>query len=66
MDTNSALSGGGIVSLAVLFFGVVYKAVNHRRVRSNCCGKEVSASFDVEETTPPNKDLNIKVPAEKV
>jgi len=62
MDANSALSGGGIASAILLFLGAIYKAVNHHRVRSKCCGKVIEASLDVEETTPPNKELKIKVP----
>jgi hypothetical protein len=27
-------------------------AINHKRIRSTCCKKEISASFDVESTTP--------------
>ena len=34
----------------------VYAAINHRRIRSNCCGKTIEASVDIEATTP------VKVP----
>lgn len=60
------LSSGGIGAASVVALGVVYRvylAVNHRRVRSNCCGKEVVVSVDVEETTPPTV-LKIKAPEE--
>jgi hypothetical protein len=40
---------GIVVSIA----GVLYTAVNHKRVRSKCCGKVMEASLDVESTTPP-------------
>ncbi len=33
--------------------GTVYTAINHRRIRSNCCGRKVEASLDIENTTPP-------------
>jgi hypothetical protein len=62
METNSALSGGGIGMGILFIIGAIYKAVNHHRVRSKCCGKILEASLDVEETTPPNKELSIKVP----
>lgn len=62
MDIDSALSGGGIASGILLVLGAIYKAVNHHRVRSKCCGAVLEASLDVEETTPPNKELKIKVP----
>jgi hypothetical protein len=66
MDLNSGLAGGGIIAGALAVIGAIYKAVNHHRVRSKCCGKEVVASLDIEETTPPTKkDLAIAVPVEK-
>ena len=61
------LASGGIGASAVLALGLAYRvyvAVNHRRVRSNCCGKEIVVSVDVERTTPPT-ELKIKVPDEK-
>ena len=33
--------------------GGIYTALNHRRIRSNCCGRKVEASLDIENTTPP-------------
>jgi hypothetical protein len=58
-------ASGGIGASAVIALGVAYRiylAVNHHRVRSNCCGKQMVVSVDVEETTPP---LKIKAPEEK-
>lgn len=58
-------ASGGIGAGAVVVLGILYRvylAVNHHRVRSNCCGKELVVSVDVETTTPP--DLKIKVPKE--
>ena len=31
----------------------IYTALNHRRIRSNCCGRKIEASLDIENTTPP-------------
>jgi hypothetical protein len=31
---------------------VVLGIINHKRIRSNCCGKEASVSLDIENTTP--------------
>lgn len=59
-------ASGGIGAGAVVVLGILYRvylAVNHHRVRSNCCGKELVVSVDVEQTTPP-QDLKIKVPKE--
>jgi hypothetical protein len=63
-STNALAYCGFVVSTGVAILG----AMNHKRIRSNCCGKVLSASLDVENTTPPeNKkpDLVIKVPEEK-
>lgn len=60
-------TSGGIGAGSMLALGLAYRiylAVNHHRVRSNCCGKELVVSVDVEKTTPPAK-LEIKVPDEK-
>ena len=57
---------GGIGASAVLALGIAYRvyvAINHHRVRSNCCGKEIVVSVDVERTTPT--EIKIKVPVEK-
>jgi hypothetical protein len=63
MDTALATGSIGGISvagiLALLF--AIYKAVNHKRCRSVCCGKKLEVSMDIESTTPPDK-LSIKVP----
>jgi len=63
-NTNALAYCGFVVSIGVAIIG----AINHKRLRSNCCGKVLSASLDVENTTPPDtkKDgLVIKVPQDK-
>ena len=42
-----------ILGLVVSIFGSFLAAINHRRVRSNCCGIPLVMSVDVESTTPP-------------
>ena len=52
MDSNSTAAiaySGFIISLA----GTIYAAINHKRIRSNCCGAKMEASFDIDNTTPP-------------
>jgi len=49
MDTSNIL---GLIGFGVSLLGAVYTAVNHKRVRSRCCGTLVEASLDVENTTP--------------
>lgn len=61
MDSNTS-SALAIGSMVVSIGGAVLLAINHKRVRSNCCGKEVIASLDVENTTPPDGGLKISIP----
>jgi len=61
---DNPYASGGIGAGAVVALGVLYRvslAVNHHRVRSNCCGKEVVVSVDIEKTTPP-PDIKIRIP----
>jgi hypothetical protein len=51
MDNNS-MNVVALVSLVISVFTAVVAAVNHKRIRSNCCGKDVVASIDIESTTP--------------
>jgi hypothetical protein len=51
-------TSGGIGAILVIALGIAYKiygAVNHHRIRSVCCGRVLSASIDIESTTPPLK-----------
>jgi len=57
MDQNGILS---VVAIAVSIGGTILAIFNHKRLRSHCCGKDIVASIDVENTTPD--DLKIKIP----
>lgn len=63
MSVDNYMSGGiGAASVAGLAIAYrVYVAINHHRVRSNCCGKELVVSVDIEKTTPP-PDIKIRIP----
>jgi hypothetical protein len=52
MDQSSILS---VISTVVSVGAMVIVIVNHKRIRSRCCGKETVVSIDVEATTPPEK-----------
>ena len=41
-----------IVSLTISIVGSVIAIINHKRIRSACCGKIFTASLDIENTTP--------------
>jgi len=63
MDSNVA-AALAITSVVVSVGGSVLAVVNHTRCRSNCFGKKLEVSLDVEKTTPPG-ELRIKVPEDK-
>jgi hypothetical protein len=42
---------GGVAGIIALIGGILLK-VNHKRCRSNCCGKKMEVELDVENTTP--------------
>lgn len=49
-ETNSNILAW--VALVLSVGSVVIGVVNHRRVRSNCCGKTASVSLDIDNTSP--------------
>ena len=53
MGTNRMDSIAAYVSIALSIGAIVMGIVNHKRIRSSCCGKEASMSLDIEATTPP-------------
>jgi hypothetical protein len=54
MDYNAS-NIMGVTGFALTLVGGIYTAINHKRLRSNCCGKDLNISVDVENTTPPTK-----------
>ena len=42
----------GVIGFGLTLAGGIYSAINHKRIRSNCCGKLAEASLDIENTTP--------------
>jgi len=48
-NTSSALSIGAII---VSLGGSVIAVINHKRIRSNCCGAKTEVSLDIENTIP--------------
>ena len=53
MEQYTALLGTGTAGTIVGILYVIYKAINHKRLRSSCCGHTAEASFDVGDITPP-------------
>jgi hypothetical protein len=51
---------GGIGAAIVLIAGILYKiytVVNHKHLRSRCCGKEFDAAIDIDDSTPKNPEV---------
>ena len=44
------LGSGSVVALGIFY--KIYTALNHKRCKSTCNGKTITASFDVSEITP--------------
>jgi len=51
--SDSGLSANTIggISLFISVCGIIYTAINHKRIRGKCCGYNLSASIDIEPTT---------------
>jgi len=43
-------ASGGLGATVVVVLGLLYKFVDHKRLRSRCCG--YTASVDIEDVTP--------------
>ena len=54
MDVNQIILGGisgSTFTLTVFIIYKIYYCVNHRRIRSSCCGKKMEASIDIDSTS---------------
>ena len=59
MDTGATLGGIGLVFSII---GIIYSAVNHKHIRSKCCGRDIDISIDIDSTEAPEA----KAPEAKV
>jgi hypothetical protein len=39
-------------SFLISIASIVIGAINHKRIRSKCCGREITSSIDIENTSP--------------
>ena len=46
-DTGGIL---GVFGFIVSMAGVIYTAINHKKIRCRCCGKDLDMSVDVDTT----------------
>ena len=54
----------GTVALIVSVGGVILGIINHKRIRSNCCGKKLEASLDIGNSSPDSAKQSAVVLAE--
>jgi hypothetical protein len=47
-NIGSILGGSGAAVLSVI--GVIYTAINHKRVKAKCCGKQFEVELDIGST----------------
>lgn len=59
-NLGSILGGSGAAILSVL--GVIYTAVNHKRVKAKCCGKTFEAELDIGSTEEATTTTTAKAP----
>ena len=43
---------GATITIALGIGYKIFQVINHKRLRSNCCGKDLVVSVDVESTSP--------------
>jgi len=55
-------ASGGVGAVSVLVLGLLYKLyqiINHRRIRSNCCGKIFVVAIDIDSTSTTPRQTQI-------
>jgi len=53
---DSTTSGAlGIIGFLISAAGAIYAAINHKRVRCRCCGKDMDVSVDIDSTQEEKK-----------
>jgi hypothetical protein len=45
----------GYISMVMMIIGSVIAVINHRRIRSECCGTRGSIALDIDSTSSPKK-----------
>jgi len=64
MDASSWVGVvGGWIALGLTVAGAIYAAINHKRLRSNCCGTKGEISLDVDTTASPSPKAAPILPA---
>jgi len=58
MDTSGIVS---IVAIVTSVGGALLAIINHTKIRSNCFGRKLEVSLDVDRTTPPASEIKATV-----
>jgi len=59
IDLGSVLGGTGAV-LSVL--SMIYTAINHKRIRGRCCGREIDIELNIDSTKEPGDAAGATAP----
>ena len=66
MEVGSTFASGGIIATLLGVAVIIYKSVNHQRIKSKCCGKRCDVSLDIDSTLKsPSPVPVVTLPAEK-
>lgn len=57
VDTNNLLT---YIAIATSIGSVVLGIINHKQIRSRCCGRSASVSLDIDSTTPTTQEPMLK------
>jgi hypothetical protein len=50
MDTATSNTVLSYVAIVISVGSIIMGIINHRRIRSNCCGNKADVSFDIDST----------------
>ena len=53
----------GVFGFLASMAGLIYTAINHKKIRCRCCGKDLDMSVDIDETDAAKSKAKVK-PAE--
>ena len=53
----------GVFGFLASMGGLIYTAINHKKIRCRCCGKDLDMSVDIDETDAAKSTAKVK-PAE--
>ena len=51
MDSTTA-GGLGIIGILISGGGALYTAINHKKFKFRCCGRDMDASIDIDDNEP--------------